>query len=78
VTDHCTFWPDGIGRLDWSHCCAIHDLEYTKDILRSVADYNLFVCVTSSGAPAIATVMFVGVSLFGWLFIKKGLVKRNG
>jgi LPXTG-motif cell wall-anchored protein len=75
VPDHCTFWPDRFAGMDWSHCCAAHDLAYRTGIPgmgRAAADAELFRCVTeATGAHWFAGLMFAGVSVFGWVFWRR-------
>lgn len=67
--DYCTWFPEGW----WSTCCELHDKAYADQIGQYVADKALFVCVATSGntvlqvvvGVAVATVMFLGVRLFG-------------
>lgn len=72
--DYCTSFPEGW----WAHCCQAHDLAYTGQVSRTLADQQLWGCVSSSGhglgllSFAIGTVMFVGVRAFGAYYYRKG------
>lgn len=71
MIDHCTLWPDRIGSIDWSHCCAAHDLAYEFSLGKFDSDVALAVCVTEVAGWPLGVVMFVGVSIGGWLFYRK-------
>lgn len=72
--DYCTLFPEGW----WATCCEIHDSEYAMQIGKELADNNLFHCVVNSGTDpltivlsvVVATVMWVGVRMFGNRFYK--------
>lgn len=69
MADHCTAWPDRAFGLDWSHCCAAHDLAYETGAPRIAADLDLAACVSAAtGWHWMAGLMFVGVLFFGWAF----------
>jgi hypothetical protein len=58
--------------MDWSHCCLLHDIAYDLRLDRSTADAELFNCVfAATGLYGLAGLMFVAVSLFGWVFWKR-------
>lgn len=69
--DYCTFFPEG----SWQHCCKAHDKAYEMQVDKSVADTNLYNCVKESsdvyGIGLVATLMFIGISIFGRRFYKK-------
>lgn len=67
---HCTLWPGRIGALDWSACCAAHDIAYEAGLPRLAADLDLARCVAAV-SPAMAGVMLAGVAAFGWLFYRR-------
>jgi hypothetical protein len=72
--DYCTLWPDRLFGLDWSACCRLHDIAYgsVATASKAQADQALFQCVLEvTGWHSFAAVMFVGVSVFGWIFFKK-------
>lgn len=70
--NHCTWWPDKIGSLDYSACCAAHDLAYASDGQRLAADLDLAQCVfDTTGSEILSIVMMTGVILFGWAFRKR-------
>lgn len=61
--DHCTLWFEGT----WSECCARHDRRYAnKRLTRYQADILLYRCIKRKSNIVMASVMFVGVRLFGW------------
>lgn len=66
----CTFYPDG----NWRMACRRHDKIYSKDsksnFSRLQADNQLFLDVKNSGHPIHATVMWLGIRCFGWMFWK--------
>jgi hypothetical protein len=71
----CTWFPEGW----WSTCCEIHDKAYADQIVQLIADKALFLCVATSGTNvfemiaglAIASVMFIGVRVFGKHYYNK-------
>jgi len=64
VKDCCTLWFDGV----WQDCCCQHDDDYTYgEIPKYQSDKDLRDCVRASKHPIIANVMFIGVSIFGWV-----------
>lgn len=68
----CTLFPDSFAGLNWSHCCALHDVAYELGINRTVADKELYQCVAdATGVNWFAGIIFTAVSLFGWIFYKK-------
>jgi len=70
--NQCTFWPDG----NWGHCCLLHDLAYDLGIPRGQADAELYQCIIdATGLGWLATLMFAGVTLFGWIFYKRKELK---
>lgn len=72
--DYCTWFPEGW----WSACCAAHDLAYSAQIGKDVADAALMACVAGSGGSAgtaavsvaIGGAMWLGVHLFGRKYYK--------
>lgn len=64
--DYCTLWPDRIFGVDYSHCCAAHDLDYAMGIEGLASDLRLFGCVieTSMTLTLWATLMLIGVVLY--------------
>jgi hypothetical protein len=71
VPDHCTLWPERLGEIDWSACCAAHDLAYGLGVDRLEADIDMALCVASVAGWPMAAVMFAGVSAFGWIFWRR-------
>lgn len=70
--DACTLFPDRLGAVDWSACCAAHDLAYATGADRLAADYALGQCVLqATGWHGLSFLMFLGVTLGGWLFWKR-------
>jgi hypothetical protein len=68
----CDFWPEGLFGLDWTRCCDLHDFQYTAGgnlLDKFAADAALRACVDQV-LPGMGVVMFVGVSLGGWLFFR--------
>jgi hypothetical protein len=68
TTDLCTGYPEGTKEepMAWAHCCLKHDLDLWAggDIRqRSARDLALKDCVTQTGHPDHARVMWIGVSL---------------
>lgn len=68
MMDHCTGWFEGLWGLDWSHCCAVHDIQYELGFPRLPADIALGRCVARAGAPLIGAIMTLATAAFGWLF----------
>ena len=72
--DYCTWFPEGW----WAACCAAHDLAYSAQIGKGVADAALASCVAGTGhGPAAAAVsvavgglMWLGVRVFGRKYYK--------
>ena len=67
-SDGCSYWPDG----DWGECCIRHDLIYWQGGSRSergIADTTLKTCVSDTGHPVAAGLMYAGVRVGGvwWL-----------
>lgn len=81
IADGCTLWLDGLGPYDWRHCCDIHDLAYYELAPKLDADLALAGCVLEAGGPILgplmATVMFAGLTLFGWVWYEKAKSKRR-
>ena len=71
IGDGCTLWFDRLGDLDWRQCCDAHDLAYYQQADKWEADVQLALCVADAGAPIIGIIMFVGVSLFGWIWYRR-------
>lgn len=67
MSDGCTFWLQGW----WRHCCVAHDAAYANGVNKFIADEALRICVDQAGAPIMAWIMFIGVTLFGGLFYRK-------
>ena len=66
--DRCTLFPEG----NWSECCHQHDRMYgRKTVSRWVADKLLYKCVRKKSNIVVASIMFIGVRLFGWYFYNK-------
>lgn len=74
--DFCTFFPDNILGHDISQCCKAHDIAYLGEIPKYKADIELMQCVSgiedgSALMPVVGALMFMGVSLFGFMFYKR-------
>ena len=81
MRNYCTLWPEGW----WGDCCKQHDLDYLNQVSRELADTKLFQCVVESSPSLIsdqsliisttsliiASLMYIGVRLFGGYFYKK-------
>ena len=61
--DGCTGFPDRTWRL----CCDLHDAAYSAGGDKWAADWDLFWCVAPKD-PIAATLMLLGVTIFGWLW----------
>ena len=76
----CTGWFDHLGKCDWGHVCAKHDMLYMtpfgKDYTRYKADVVLLSGIWDICKP-MAVIMFIGVRLFGWYFWEKYKEKRE-
>ena len=66
MTHFCTGWFDGV----WGACCALHDAAYASGADKVRSDLELALCVAKTGHGAMALVMLIGVSIFGWLFYR--------
>jgi hypothetical protein len=77
--NNCTLWPDRFGDMNWSHCCLLHDVAYDLGLPRATADWELYTCVmTATHAHWFAGLMFVAVSVFGWIFYqRRGATERG-
>jgi hypothetical protein len=75
---HCTWWPDSLLGYDYSLACWHHDIAYQGSWLDKIkGDFWLFVDVWAVAAiapgwkrlilGANACLMYLGVSIFGWL-----------
>lgn len=72
--DGCTLWFNG----DWKACCDAHDYAYAHAVSvadKLLADETLRQCVAMAGSADVwhwlmGFVMFVGVSIFGWFYVK--------
>lgn len=69
----CTGWFDG----NWGHCCAMHDVAYTMQLDKLKADIDLWRCVAEAAGPIMASIMFVGVLLFGGFAYKNAKNYKN-
>lgn len=73
--DYCTYFPEGW----WAVCCGAHDLAYSLQVGKEMADAILFKCVANSGqgpaaaalSVAIGGAMWLGVRLFGRKYYKQ-------
>jgi hypothetical protein len=68
VTDLCTGYPEGTLEQPklWAHCCLKHDLDLWaggKESHRTQVDLNLRECVSLTGQPQHARLMWLGVRL---------------
>ena len=68
VSDGCSLWPD----LEWVECCVVHDSVYWLGGSRSErkqADLKMKQCVSKTGHPVTAWIMYFGVRATGvyWL-----------
>ena len=64
MSDKCTDFPNGT----WGGCCVQHDKAYYYggSLANKIkADLRLYECVKKKGHPIIATIMWLGVTLFG-------------
>jgi hypothetical protein len=74
TTDGCSHFPEGTRDEPelWLHCCVQHDLKYWAGgswMDRLHADRALYQCVSDTGEPWIAAVMYIGVRAGGSAFI---------
>jgi len=76
----CTCWFDEWFGKSWKGCCKDHDKRYKLGLGKSKlsTDINLFRCVKSNGGFVIASIMFIGVSIFGWYYWNKYRKEING
>lgn len=73
--DYCTWFPEGW----WASCCAVHDLAYSAQLGKEIADKALWACVANSAQAgpvaaaasfAVGCFMWVGVRAFGRKYYK--------
>lgn len=67
VMNACSLWFDHFFIWNWHQCCVQHDLDYGAHIGKALADEKLAACVNAI-LPGMGTIMFIGVTLFGWLW----------
>ncbi len=70
TTDGCSAFPDGSPHQNelWLECCVAHDRAYWLGgtyTQREAADRRLRQCVQEVGAPAVASLMLIGVRVGG-------------
>lgn len=81
TTDSCNFVPDSFGEADFTTACDLHDTCYSSSTSRLACDFALLrglreACEDAYAAGSslrltcytVASIYFVGVRLFGWLF----------
>ena len=69
---YATCWFDGCCGAYWGHCAKCHDRRYeNKRLNRKQADELLYRCVLKKSNRINATIMWIGVRMFGWYFYKK-------
>jgi hypothetical protein len=73
--DYCTLWPDKLWGVDYSACCAAHDLAYLTGANRLLADAELAKCVAQAGLPFTGFLMGGATTIAGWLFYRR--VRRS-
>lgn len=74
IKDYCTNFPDKILGKDYSFCCYIHDIQYNHKyatMSRWQADKDLFKCVKKRRGLLVATMMWLGVRIFGGIYYKR-------
>ena len=83
-TDSCSFVPDSFGAANFGPACATHDACYSSNVDRLTCDLILLrqliqACnVYPEGSSlrttcyTVASIYFVGVRLFGWIFYSGG------
>jgi len=62
VSDGCSLAPD----LVFFDCCEQHDIDYSTNVKRRIADNKLRQCIKATGFPFLAWIYWVGVRLGGW------------
>lgn len=77
--DYCTLFPDKLFGVDYSLCCFLHDIAYGGLADRKEADIALRDCVSLLFSETnlilgavVATLMYLGVRLFGRSFYRQG------
>lgn len=69
---YCSYFPDHLWGINLTDICKTHDLRYeTESKSRWSADVELFDKVKKEGNVVLASLMFVGVRAFGWVFYGK-------
>ena len=67
MKDWCTKFPDKWFKHNLASCCKTHDWDYEHGIItRLQADNRLFACIKKKSHTYVASIMWVGVRLFGW------------
>ena len=65
---------DGIFGMYWGECSKSHDRRYENNRLtRYQADKLLYRCINRRSNPFIASVYFIGVRAFGWVYYNKDI-----
>ena len=72
--DYCTLFPEGW----WATCCKAHDLAYSAQVGKALADGQLFQCIAASDPTLLgsaasivaAGVAWLGVRVFGKRFYR--------
>jgi len=74
--DYCTNFPDSILGKSYAYCCYIHDVHYSNqpvalEMTRLIADNMLFKCVRKKRGLLVATLIWLGVRIFGAKYYKR-------
>jgi hypothetical protein len=66
--DHCSCAPDEPFGVDYSNCCAQHDIDYDEQkMTRLEADQKFLRCTKAAGRnPWLANLYYYGVRAGGW------------
>jgi len=75
--DYCSNFPDKILGKNYSYCCYIHDMHYSdiplasEKMTRLKADNALFGCVRRKRGLVVASLMWIGVRIFGGKYYRR-------
>jgi hypothetical protein len=74
----CTLIPDNSElEATLEECCLIHDRDYMEQVLtRAEADVHFYKCALTKIDPVMSIALFVGISLGGWFFWYRRIIKR--
>lgn len=57
--------------IDYSHCCALHDIAYEMGAGFMASNLHLGACVAEQSAPVMGLAMAIGTTVCGGVFYKQ-------